>query len=257
MAELDKVFLNAEQLDYIIRALFPLHKRENKAEDENEINSFTFKVLDLLEHLPLTKFEMVTPQTSTRYFYNKKENIVRAENGKIFMEFKCYPKDEAFDMVNYGCKGNTYLKKEVKRMLYEDKKDAEKETKLKPAVMMTYASFLAIEYYLLQNLPKIKRDVKYRIQKESKPKDETKRQNKKEALHIVKLEKLDYEFPSTDILKSKGTRNAGAIYQFVCECWGVRGHYRHYKNGKTVFIKPYEKGKKRNQGNYIEKRYVV
>lgn len=27
-----------------------------------------------------------------------------------------------------------------------------------------------------------------------------------------------------------------------CEAWGVRGHYRHYKNGKTVFIAPYIKG---------------
>ena len=27
------------------------------------------------------------------------------------------------------------------------------------------------------------------------------------------------------------------------EAWGVRGHERHYKNGKVVFIKPYTKGK--------------
>lgn len=27
------------------------------------------------------------------------------------------------------------------------------------------------------------------------------------------------------------------------EAWGVRGHKRHYKNGKVVFVKPYTKGK--------------
>lgn len=27
-----------------------------------------------------------------------------------------------------------------------------------------------------------------------------------------------------------------------CEAWGVRGHYRHYKDGKIVYIRPYQKG---------------
>lgn len=30
--------------------------------------------------------------------------------------------------------------------------------------------------------------------------------------------------------------------------WGVMGHIRHYKNGKEVYIRPYEKGKDRNKG---------
>ncbi len=30
--------------------------------------------------------------------------------------------------------------------------------------------------------------------------------------------------------------------------WGVMGHIRHYKNGKEVYIHPYEKGKDRNKG---------
>ena len=33
-----------------------------------------------------------------------------------------------------------------------------------------------------------------------------------------------------------------------CECWSVRGHFRHYKNGKIVWVKSYEKGTKRNTG---------
>lgn len=43
-----------------------------------------------------------------------------------------------------------------------------------------------------------------------------------------------------------------------CESWGVIGHYRHYKNGKTVFIKPYKKGKKRStEGKYSAKVYEL
>ena len=31
-------------------------------------------------------------------------------------------------------------------------------------------------------------------------------------------------------------------YQRHCEAWGVRGHYRHYKSGKVVYIRPHTKG---------------
>lgn len=32
-----------------------------------------------------------------------------------------------------------------------------------------------------------------------------------------------------------------------CQAWGVRGHFRHYKDGKVVFIEAYVKGKDRKQ----------
>lgn len=45
---------------------------------------------------------------------------------------------------------------------------------------------------------------------------------------------------------------------FKCLCWGVRGHYRHYKNGQTIFIQPYRKGKERNNLNaFKEKNYIL
>jgi len=43
----------------------------------------------------------------------------------------------------------------------------------------------------------------------------------------------------------------------TCPCWGVAGHYRHYKNGKTVFIKSYRKGKHRDDPEaYSPKTYL-
>jgi hypothetical protein len=42
-------------------------------------------------------------------------------------------------------------------------------------------------------------------------------------------------------------------YKRRCESWQVRGHYRHYKNGKTVFIEPYTKG----QGKIKQTNYVI
>ena len=42
-------------------------------------------------------------------------------------------------------------------------------------------------------------------------------------------------------------------HKITCTCWGVRGHYRHYKNGKVVFIKAYKKGKDKDK--YEGKEY--
>lgn len=42
--------------------------------------------------------------------------------------------------------------------------------------------------------------------------------------------------------------------KITCPCWGVRGHYRHYKSGKVVFIEAYQKGKDRSR--YTPKEYV-
>ena len=35
----------------------------------------------------------------------------------------------------------------------------------------------------------------------------------------------------------------GGHHSIQCPCWEVRGHYRHYKSGKVVFIQSYRKGK--------------
>ena len=40
-----------------------------------------------------------------------------------------------------------------------------------------------------------------------------------------------------------------------CLAWGVRGHFRHYKNGRVVFVNPYVKGKERDK--YKGKDYII
>lgn len=41
-----------------------------------------------------------------------------------------------------------------------------------------------------------------------------------------------------------------------CPAWGVRGHKRHLSNGSIIFVKPYIKGKFRNDGTkYVAKTY--
>ena len=49
--------------------------------------------------------------------------------------------------------------------------------------------------------------------------------------------------------------NARKKVEITCSAWGVRGHFRHYRNGKTIFIEPFVKGKERDQ--YKGKEYVL
>lgn len=41
-------------------------------------------------------------------------------------------------------------------------------------------------------------------------------------------------------------------HNMKCEYWEVKGHFRHYKSGKVVYVKPFAKGKKKE--NYKDTR---
>lgn len=49
-----------------------------------------------------------------------------------------------------------------------------------------------------------------------------------------------------------GPTNSGRKY--TCPKWSVRGHPRHYKNGKVTYINPYPKGKERNHPEVLVER---
>jgi hypothetical protein len=46
-------------------------------------------------------------------------------------------------------------------------------------------------------------------------------------------------------------------HKITCPCWSVRGHYRHYKSGKVVFVRSYEKGKDKGNSKAVDKTYIV
>lgn len=47
-------------------------------------------------------------------------------------------------------------------------------------------------------------------------------------------------------------------HEINCPCWGVMGHWRTYKSGKTIWIQPYKKGKERNKESaYQSKEYEI
>ena len=47
------------------------------------------------------------------------------------------------------------------------------------------------------------------------------------------------------------------LLQRKCLCWSVRGHLRHYKSGKTVYIKPFQKGVNRKTETAKTNTYVI
>lgn len=62
---------------------------------------------------------------------------------------------------------------------------------------------------------------------------------------VINKDKVIYEIHTDENIK----RN----YNRKINDWSVIGHCRHYKNGKTVWIKPYIKGK----GNPDKKEYII
>lgn len=54
------------------------------------------------------------------------------------------------------------------------------------------------------------------------------------------------------------SKSHGGHHEIKCEKWSVRGHYRKYKNGKTIFIKEFTKGKKKDETIQIKQKiYMV
>lgn len=101
--------------------------------------------------------------------------------------------------------------------------------------------FLETFYLVESSLNRKKEMIKKEKPKERKEKKEAKKVEKKHDTVYVSNKAYQYE--------ERGKRHN----QRHTESWSVRGHWRHYKNGKTVFIEPFTKGKK-NSGN---KTYII
>lgn len=92
---------------------------------------------------------------------------------------------------------------------------------------------------------------KHKIKKQV---DESKKQNK----HKRKDDEIYLLDEIVEYVNKNGlTANSKATHHINCPCWSVRGHYRHYKSGKMVFIKNYKKGKNRADKEPESKTYVV
>lgn len=72
-------------------------------------------------------------------------------------------------------------------------------------------------------------------------------------VQVISLNSL--KFKTSDAKKANILRSK-TIHR-IAENWSVRGHYRHYKNGKTIFIEGYEKGNKRQEKLQKKTKYEI
>lgn len=109
---------------------------------------------------------------------------------------------------------------------------------------------LAIVYYtfnlVAMSLPQ---KLKEKVEKDTKP-IEVKTKQGKRYKPVVYMK-------HTYILDNDFKLSKGDIKHIIkCPAWGVRGHPRHLKSGRVIYIKPYKKGKQRNDPNvYVGKEY--
>lgn len=78
-------------------------------------------------------------------------------------------------------------------------------------------------------------------------------QKQADNIQVVSLNSLRFKTANkkvTNVLKSKKVHR-------ITEGWSVRGHYRHYKSGKVIFIESFEKGKNRKQASQKKTRYQL
>lgn len=74
-----------------------------------------------------------------------------------------------------------------------------------------------------------------------------------DSIQVVSLNSLRFKTANkkvANVLKSKKIHR-------IAEGWSVRGHYRHYKSGKVIFIESFEKGKNRKQASQKKTRYQL
>lgn len=75
--------------------------------------------------------------------------------------------------------------------------------------------------------------------------------------HFTELACLCNVNNGKDFAKTPEAVQERAAREITCPVWEVRGHMRHYKSGKAVYIAPYRKGKERGSASAVSgKEYV-
>lgn len=168
------------------------------------------------------------------YKVSRKDDVVKVDF-KILSE---EPIEVEIEVKRGGKPKITYMNKEYSKLvdIYSKKENRPIAWVKEDGMADVLDSLLALEDYIM-----LKCEVRDRVYKQatskarnSKPKKNT--PAKKETNDLVMLKDL-ITYVSHSNIK----------HNIQCECWRVRGHYRHYKSGKVVFIKEFKKGKHRDK----------
>lgn len=103
-----------------------------------------------------------------------------------------------------------------------------------------YASSFLLANRLLREYPEFlsSRKETLTITRQSGKSNKGKKKNAKR--NVVKIERTIYELREGAVISD----TTGKI-EYTCPCWTVRGHWRHLRDGRKVWVRPYRKGKDR------------
>ena len=121
--------------------------------------------------------------------------------------------------------------------LYKDMNQTFEETDLIADSVSLVLSCMAYMEYYKENVSQTKEYVKKDPQNSHKKKRKDQRRNR-----VVRLTSK-YTFKSVVTHKSEHR-----VYEHHVERWSVRGHQRHLKNGKVIWVRPHEKGHGKKEG---------
>lgn len=106
--------------------------------------------------------------------------------------------------------------------------------------------------YLLKHPEEKRKERHARSHSGNNPNDKSS-QKRADSVQVISLNSLRFKTANkkiANVLKSKKIHR-------IAEGWSVRGHYRHYKSGKVIFIESFEKGKNRSQASQKKTKYQL
>lgn len=244
---MDKVIIKKKRIAELVQNFRDL-MRENPVRVNDFIQQAKF---------PLNAFYFKTEEayvSMTEFVWNPNEKQLRVRCQNIPMAAKIKDLHVVCEKVSndYGCldgKIQYYYTSE------EDREDLERSIKARYGndyelgdIWFQYVlDFLTIEF-VVGNLQSV---VKQRKEKEETIVESGKGINKryKKVINFCTCHYIDDVY-----IKKNDIRH----FLITCPAWGVRGHYRHYQNGKIGYVKPYVKGKERkNADKYVDKTYIL
>lgn len=119
----------------------------------------------------------------------------------------------------------------------------------------TVAFHLGMVYVIETYIMSKQKDRKIKYVEIDEHEVKTHNSNGKKRKRIKKREDKPVVINFDDIVS--GHIMKGHKHEIRCAKWPVRGHYRHYKSGKVIFVKSFEKGKDRNKGKNVDKTYII
>ena len=63
------------------------------------------------------------------------------------------------------------------------------------------------------------------------------------------------EYKLFDVIRKYEKHINNIKRHMTCDYWEVKGHFRHYKNGKVTYVKPYSKGKNKEGRSVTDREY--